>query len=917
MARPKQLPPDHPRHPEPDKNGYRCRWVDAEGTEHNCQGQDDWFIWLFMAGRGCGKRLDADTPLPVPGGWKRLGDLNPGEYVFDHAGKPARVLAVYDGIPSVAYRLTFSDGSTLDADADHLWATWTQADRRRFLREGGRSFDESWPAWRSGTRGPQVRTTKEIAASLTAGTRADTNHCIPVCGPLQLPEAELPVEPYLLGAWLGDGSKYAAQITVSDGDAEEMLRLLAASGAEVTGPPQRKPGARCASYPLDGRGTRHAGTRNGKGQFTSQGKLHAKLRELNLLLNKHVPAIYLRASAGQRLALLQGLMDTDGGWSGGDASAVEFSNTNRLLAEAVAELARSLGQKATVHEGRAKINGRDCGPKWRVTWTPTVNVFRLSRKAGRFSPEHPQALRNHHRMIKSAVQIAPRPMRCITVESEHGLFLAGETMIPTHNTLAGANWILENALLYPETRWAVVAPTYDQVQNVCFAAVDSGIRAQAGKDEIADYNKNNMLLTLANGSEIKGFSADTPERMRGYNLSGAWLDEVGSFRYRSVWDEVLEPALRKGDPHVIVTTTPAASPLLKEWYHRWMSAAKRGETCDIHLTTASFHENDTLPPKRVEALQRQYGGTRIGRQELEGQMLEDFEGALWKREFIEEHRVPERDFQLANGRLDPEKFTRVVVGFDPSMTSGEHADEHGIVVAGQGQDSHGYIIADWSCQGTPDEACRRAVAAYYEFYADCIVTEANQAGDWLTTAIRAVDAAVPVRLVRAVKGKYIRAQPVSMLAEQGRLHHIGIFPKLEDQICVMTPDSDKNRHDDRADAMIWAMTDLRGITEGSYMDTYGFRYCNSCGKAFRKTYAKCPNCGNESDKQNEKPARPGQWASAYLNTCGKCGGKYTIREQQCPNCNPSPAAYMTQVSRLTSGGGKYSYNPKNWLGGRS
>lgn len=486
------------------------------------------------------------------------------------------------------------------------------------------------------------------------------------------------------------------------------------------------------------------------------------------------------------------------------------------------------------------------------------------------------------------------------------LFLAGRGV---GKTLTGSNWILEQALMYPETRWAVVAPTFQQVQDVCFAAVDSGIRAQALSGEIIDYNKNNMLITLSNGSEIKGFSAENPERIRGYNLAGAWLDEVGSYRYRSVWDEVLEPALRKGNPRVIVTTTPSASPLLKDWYDRYISSAKKGIPCDIHLTTASFIENDTLPPKRVEALTRQYGGTRVGRQELEGEMLEDFEGALWKREWIEAARIPESEFDIS-------KMARVVVAVDPSMTSGERADESGIVVAGHGMNDEGYIIADWSCHGTPEEVMRRAVAAYYNFHADCVVMEANQGGDYLTTALRAVDPKVPPRIVRATKGKLIRAQPVSILAEQGRLHHVGHFPKLEDQLCVMTPESDGKRHDDRADALIWAVSELRGLTEGSYMDAYGYKYCNSCGKAYRKDRAKCPSCGNE-EGHSEPPQPSGAWASAYLNTCRKCGTRYNIREKQCPKCYPTPRGYLSQAQKLSGQQGNWlPYSEKNWFSGR-
>lgn len=494
------------------------------------------------------------------------------------------------------------------------------------------------------------------------------------------------------------------------------------------------------------------------------------------------------------------------------------------------------------------------------------------------------------------------------------LFMAGRGC---GKTLSGANWIIEQALTYPGTRWAVVAPTYDQVQNVCFAAVDSGIRAQAQPGEIVDYNKNNMLLTMSNGSEIKGFSAENPERVRGYNLAGAWLDEVGSYRYRSIWDEVLQPALRKGDPKVIVTTTPSASPLLKEWYQRWLEHAKRGETCDIHLTAAIFKENDTLPPRRVAELERQYGGTRIGRQELEGEMLEDFEGALWRREFIEQYRVRESEFFHSNGKLKTELFSRIVVAVDPSMTSGERSDESGIIIAGQGVDNEAYIIADWSVNGTPEAVMARAVAAYYEFYADCVVMEANQGGDYLTKALRTADPNVPPRIVRASKGKLIRAQPVSMLAEQGRLHHIGTFQKLEDQLCMMTPETDRLRHDDRADAMIWAISELRGITDGSWSEAYGWVYCNSCGHGFRRSYRKCPKCAHEIDPGSEAAVkRPGSWAAAYMNSCKKCGATFPARERECPDCNPTAAGYMGRVGQMTGRSNWLSYQQKNWLSGR-
>lgn len=474
-------------------------------------------------------------------------------------------------------------------------------------------------------------------------------------------------------------------------------------------------------------------------------------------------------------------------------------------------------------------------------------------------------------------------------------------------TLSGSNWILEQALTYPSTRWAVVAPTYGQVQKVCFKG-DSGVMAQAMLGEIVDYNKNELVITLNNGSEIHGFSAENPERARGFNLSGAWLDEVGSYRGTELWDEVLQPALRKGDPKVVVTTTPSASLLLKRWYDLFIKESKEGRPCDVHLTHSTFRENYALPPKRVEALEREYAGTRAGRQELEGEMLEDFEGALWKREFIENARIAPEDFKI-------EQMARIVVAVDPSMTSGEKADESGIIVAAMDNSKEGYLLADLSCHGTPEKVMREAVAAYYKYSADCVVMEANQGGDYLTTALRAIDPGVPPRIVRASKGKLIRAQPISMLAEQGRLHHVGFFPKLEDQLCVMTPDN-KRESDDRADAFVWAFSELRGITEGSYLDAYGYKKCESCQYTYNKSHGQCPRCGFKTAKE-EKPVTPGDWARAYKNTCRKCGTVYPQREPQCPNCVPSPYAYMAKVQAITNGqSGFVSYTGRNWLAGR-
>jgi hypothetical protein len=424
-----------------------------------------------MAGRGAGKAIDANEVVPVPTGWTRLGDMKVGDELFDETGHICHVTATYDSMPDVAYRLHFSDDATIDCCGDHLWVTWTHAERKAFLRspyEDTSRFPDNWPAWhlrrlmgRSLPRntveqalelaeygrsarsieaelnvcrnaigkhlrartyierqpiiypdspGPQIRTTQEIVDTLTFGLRNDTNHCIPTCGALQLPDLDLPISPYALGYWLANGSTSDHEVTCGSHDDEvdypHLMDALELAGYE---PILRLP--------------------EGKSALIRSHRLGAELRQMGLLNNKMVPASYFRASIFQRLALLRGLMDGDG-WADEFKNTVEFSNTNRALADAVFDLATSLGQKPQITEKRATLYGKDCGPCYRVTWRPTIQVFSLRRKANRLTFGGDQSLRNHHRMIVAAERIAPVPMRCLTVSSPNSMYLVGKHIVP-------------------------------------------------------------------------------------------------------------------------------------------------------------------------------------------------------------------------------------------------------------------------------------------------------------------------------------------------------------------------------------------------------------------------------------------------------------------------------------------------------
>jgi len=398
----------------------------------------------------------------------------------------------------------------------------------------------------------------------------------------------------------------------------------------------------------------------------------------------------------------------------------------------------------------------------------------------------------------------------------------------------GSNWIVHEALKQPETEWAILAPTFRDVSKTCIEGT-TGVLAALNEGELAKYSRNECKITLANGSKIFGYSADQPERIRGANLWGAWCDELGSWRYDETWHEGLIPALRKGkNPRIVVTTTPRPTLLVRSLVGRTDGS--------VHMTRGSTWENsDNLSKTAIIELKRRYEGTRIGRQELEGELLDDIEGALWQRSDIDATRI---------GREELPQLVRVVVAIDPAVTSNEESDETGIIVAGEDKNGHGYVIADYSFQGTPNQTMQKVAWAYDHHEADCVVGEVNNGGDYIGNTLRTINAGIPYHAVRASRGKAIRAEPVAALYEQHRVHHLGSLPELEDQMVTWVPGIGKSP--DRVDALVWAITELRGLSSGSWLDAYGIHTCENCGRGFPitamgTTRTRCPYCGTALD----------------------------------------------------------------------
>lgn len=346
------------------------------------------------------------------------------------------------------------------------------------------------------------------------------------------------------------------------------------------------------------------------------------------------------------------------------------------------------------------------------------------------------------------------------------------------------------------SRIALVAETAADARDVMVLG-ESGILANHPKDFRPEWSPTNRCLTWPNGAKAWTYNATEPDQLRGPQHDGAWTDELAKFdKAQETWDQ-LQFGLRLGErPRQIVTTTPRPIPIIRKLINDPDCFVTRGRTYDNAANLASPF---------LKQIEERYGGTRLGRQELEGEVLDDMPGALWTRDMIDGNRKP-----LG---MSPD-FDRIVVAVDPATTSGEEADETGIVAVGISRDddgvTRGYVLADRSRRGTPDEWAGEAVALYHELDADKIVAEKNQGGEMVSALLRAKDRNVPVQLVTATRGKVVRAEPISSLYEQGRIHHVGRFDKLEDQMCLFTRDADRSpgNSPDRVDALVWGLSAL-------------------------------------------------------------------------------------------------------------
>ena len=772
--------------------------------------EGDWHITALIAGRGFGKGIHLSTPVPTPTGWTTMGEIKTGDQVFDENGEPCEVLKAHDPYtPDKLYKLTFSDGTTIIADGDHLWTTWTHADRKSYNRRNEyNNADESvglpedWPTWTKHTRwgkptgiGPKTRTTQEIVDTFRYGKRGDLNHSIPVTKPVQYPERDLPVDPYVFGAWLGDGSSGCGTICSHEDEIDWLAQMFEDRGYGPTKAPTRQRDSKCFT-------------------FTATG-LHTALSKQGILHNKHIPKEYLVGSEQQRRDLLAGLLDTDG-FTDPRTNYIEFCAKRREHADAVMELARSLGQKPKMYIGRATLNGVDHGEKYRVQWRPTENFFYMPRKVAAFVPMGAQASRNMHRMIVNYEELPVETVRCLTVDSKNRLFLVGEGYQITHNTLAMSYWVQGLAVKHPGCRIGIGGRTSGDVRRILVEG-ESGILAISDPANRPEFKQQKAALYWPNGSMAELHSSEAPDAARGVQYHYTVGDEFAAWKTNTdssgatLYSNLIAATRLGKHPRLLLATTPKRTAVMKDLIDR-----SKDPEQNVRIVTGTTFDNTTLSKAYLLDLKRQYGNTDLAKQELEGKMLDDAEGVVFTTSMIEDSR----DFS------DISTPPLRVIAVDPTVAGDpKNSDECGIMAMGASNHAdiskrQVYLLQDYSLRASPEVWVREVVRAAKEHNTRYVVVEKNQGGDLLRLLIQAQDPTLKIFLVTATKGKLKRAEPVAVAMSQHRVHLCDEFPDLEQQLLFYDPDN-SDYSPDRMDAFVWGCIALiidppQGLRIGHY-----------------------------------------------------------------------------------------------------
>lgn len=639
-------------------------------------GYTDWDFFLFIAGRGAGKLISrTESCLTYNRGWIEYGDLKVGDYVFTEHGTPTKVLALHPQSPDKEldyYRITFNDGQTIDCCGEHLWHTWTHQERKQYMRqdrlvnvrEKPQNYPNDWAIYNDGGFiQTKTRTTTELLETLKIGTRKDNNHSIPLAKSCELPEQKLPVDPYIFGNWLANGSKSSSMIWCHMDDVEFLENYI-------------------SQY----YNVRIENTKGNTGRISVYG-LITDLQKNNVIPDKYIPVNYEIGSIAQRVALLQGFMDGDGCFE--KKNTCVLYNTNLNIINSFKRILGSLGIKYTYRNKIGKIKDIITGTVTeyktchQLTFAPLdINPFLNPRKATKYADwrnsKTSQLFRQRARIITNIEPIEPIDMLCITVDSPSSLYLIGEACIPTHNTHAGVQWILDVIKTTDQQEdIAVVSPDYNSIIKVLIEG-PSGFLRNAPKWMNLEWRKTDSTLEIQTDKfkhYVRFYSSESPERIRGGSFTRAWLDEAAAFKsilsggHTEEIDQILF-ALREGhSPQLMFTTTPKNFKWLRDML-------KRAETDPrVIVTNGSSMDNaSNLGQGFINNIANMDPKSTRYRQEVLGELIE-LEGSV----AIDEDWIGVWDTLKAMPKIE-----RVIIVVDPAFDemSIRKNDPCGLMVAG-------------------------------------------------------------------------------------------------------------------------------------------------------------------------------------------------------------------------------------------
>lgn len=561
--------------------------------------------FLFVP-RKSGKAVSLDTEIATPEGWKLMRDIHEGDYVFGKDGKPSRVIYESEIFNKPMYKVSFDDGTEIKASADHIWTVQT-SDSRRTARRVITRINGSKQNLRK-TNGWYEVTTADMVADYYRerkdGKGIEYKYRVPICNPVEYPRKDLRVDPYTLGVWLGDGSKGDTSITCSDSDKEEMMRLLSDEGHKCTWNTHKD---RAGSIRLDMVGR------------SKPNPLRDALRDIGVFQNKHIPNEYMTASINQRIALLQGLMDTDGYCD--KRGECEFTQKDKNLAMQVFELTSSLGMRAKLNEKRAKCNGKDAGIVYRVQFftDKTMPCFRLKRKVERLKDNLAQ--RMYSKSIIAIKSIPIEESKCIMIDNESHLYLVGRGYVTTHNTMFAAGLAFGLSILERRSgsRIYITAASLKQAMQ-SFEDILYTIRHQGMADQFRIRDNNNehsIHKDFGDGSIHIEAVAANPDVQDSLNCNIAIADEIHAFRKAAQYNRFKE-SMKAYQNKLMIGITTAGDNMNSFCYRRLEYGVKvvngtvKDDSLFVFISRADQDENgevDYTNPIQHEKANPSYGVT--------------------------------------------------------------------------------------------------------------------------------------------------------------------------------------------------------------------------------------------------------------------------------------------------------------------